>query len=227
MNQISLLNPQNNISITIDNEQINEVQSTKFLGIQIDQHLTWTEHLNNIATKMAKGIGILWKAKPYLNQCTLRTLCYCFVFPYVNYCNIVWLNTNTFKLSNIITLQKRAVRIVSNADYLAHTSELFTRDKTLKLKQINVLQTAIFMYNLNKGDVPACFNNMFTANNNTHRYNTRFGNNLCVPKHNTNIIKQTLKFTGTKVWNEIPQEIKNFHSTYIFKAKMKKLLFSI
>ncbi len=58
------------------------MQSTKFLGVQIDQHLTWTEHLSIISTEMAKGIGIICKANPYLNQHTLNTLYYCFVFEF-------------------------------------------------------------------------------------------------------------------------------------------------
>ncbi len=51
------------------------------------------------------------------------------------------------------------------------------------------------------------FNTMAT-NNKTHKYNTHFGNNLRTPKHNTNIVRQTLKYMGTNVWNEIPTETK-------------------
>ncbi len=73
---------------------------------------------------------------------------------------MVWGNTNTFKLNSIINMQKRAVRILSNADYLAHTSELFLNHKILKLDQIN-----IFMFKLYKDEVPTCFNTMFMTNN--------------------------------------------------------------
>ncbi len=122
---------------------------------------------------------------------------------------MVWGNTNAFKLNSIITLQKWAVRILSNADYLAHTSELFLNHKILKLDQINILQTAIFMFKLLNDEVSTCFNTMFMTNNKTHKYNTRLGNNLRTPKHNANIVRNTLKFMDTKVWNEIPTEIGN------------------
>ncbi len=49
----------NAITITIDNKLLKEVQSTKLLGVQIDPHFTWTEHLSIISTEMAKGIGII------------------------------------------------------------------------------------------------------------------------------------------------------------------------
>ncbi len=41
------------------------------------------------------------------------------------------------------------------------------------------------------------------TNNKTYKYNTCFGNNLRTPKHNTNIVRQTLKIHGYKSleWN--------------------------
>ncbi len=66
------------------------------------------------------------------------------------------------------------------------------------------------MFKVHKDEVPTCFNRMFMANNKTNKYNTHFGNNLRTPKQNTNIVRQTLKFMGTKVWNEIPDRNRKF-----------------
>ncbi len=61
------------------------------------------------------------------------------------------------------------------------------------------------------------------TNNKTHKYNTRFGNNLRKPKQNTNIVRHKLKFISAKVWNQIPTEIINFHSNSIFKSHIKSI----
>ncbi len=95
-------------------------------------------------------------------------------------------------------MQKQAVRILSNADYLAHTSELFLNHKILKLDQINILRTTIFMFKLHKDEVPPCFNTMFMTYNKTHKYNTRFSNNLRTTKHNTHIARPDIKIYGYK-----------------------------
>ncbi len=50
---------------------------------------------------------------------------------------------------------------VLNTDYWAHTSELLLSHKILKMNQINVLKTAIFMFKLHKAEVPAYFIKMF------------------------------------------------------------------
>ena len=60
--------------ISIRNNVIDEVKSTKFLGIIIDDKLKWTEHIQYIKNKISKSIGILIKIRPYLDKVTLRNL---------------------------------------------------------------------------------------------------------------------------------------------------------
>ncbi len=162
---------------------------------------------------MAKGIGIICKSKPYLNQHTLKTLYYCFVFPYIKYCNMVipiHLNCRNEQL------EFRPMRIILHILVISFWVTRYWNGS-------NILQTAISMFKLHKAEVPACFKTMFLTNNKTHNYNTRFGSNLRTPKHNTNIVKQSLKFVSTHFWNTIPLEIRNSHSNCIFKAHMKNI----
>ena len=49
--------------ITFDGGAIHQVSSTKFLGVQIDEHLTWSDHIQSVADKISKTCGILSKLK--------------------------------------------------------------------------------------------------------------------------------------------------------------------
>src|SRR6218665_2539301 len=48
-----------NLKLEIDDKEIMQVTSSKFLGVYIDQHLTWVEHISHIYKKIAKNISIL------------------------------------------------------------------------------------------------------------------------------------------------------------------------
>ncbi len=61
---------------------------------------------------------------------------------------------------------------------------------------------------------------MISANNTNHTYNTRYGNQLRIPKHNTNIIKYTVNLAGPKIWNSIATNIQNM-SPVMFKQYVK------
>ena len=69
--------------IIIVNNVLEQVDNTKFLGVYIDQHLTWKTHVNFIADKISKSFGLLYKAKYHLPPKSLLSLYYAFVYPYL------------------------------------------------------------------------------------------------------------------------------------------------
>ena len=54
--------------IKIDNTELERVKKTKFLGIILDQNLTWSEQISYISDKISKTIGVMYKIRPHLNR---------------------------------------------------------------------------------------------------------------------------------------------------------------
>ena len=104
---------------------LQQVSSTNFLGMNIDSHLSWSNHVNNLATKILKNIGIMNRLNPFLPRNVLLTLYNSFILPYLNYSVIVW-GGSISQYIKLFLLQKRAVRITSKAGYVDHTTPLFT-----------------------------------------------------------------------------------------------------
>ena len=76
----------------INHQTIDRVISTKFLGVIIDAKLKFKEHIAHIKGKIARGVGILCRAKKFFNIKTLTDLYYSFVHPYISYCVEFWGN---------------------------------------------------------------------------------------------------------------------------------------
>ena len=76
-----------------ENNALGQVDNIKFLGVYIDQHLTWKTHVNFFAAKISKSVGLLYKAKCYLPSKSLLTLYYALIYPYLTYCNLIWAST--------------------------------------------------------------------------------------------------------------------------------------
>ena len=79
-----------NMTIRLSNQEIQKEDKTKFLGITIDQHLTWKSHIDYIVTKISKIIGTLCRIRFFVNQPLLKVLYNSFICPYLHYGNIVW-----------------------------------------------------------------------------------------------------------------------------------------
>ena len=117
----------------INNEKILQVQSIKYLGIHIDSHLNWKSHISYISKKVKRCIGILSKIRHFVNTSILIQLYYTMIYPFLTYALTTWGNTYPTNLKPIITLQKKAIRILTFSDYNSHSSPLFLKLKLLKL----------------------------------------------------------------------------------------------
>ena len=148
--------------ISIRNNAIDEVKSTKFLGVIIDDKLKWTEHIQYIKNKISKSIGILIKIRPYLDKVTLRNLYFTFVYPYLIYCVEVWGNACDTHLDPIIKIQKKCVRVITFSHYLEPTESLFKDLKILAFKKLVIQRILLLMFKHNIGIVPKPIASLFT-----------------------------------------------------------------
>ena len=99
--------------IAIDNQPINQVTETTFLGVILDKNLTWKPCISYLANKISKSTGVIYRSSFYLPQKSLLTLYYSLIYPYLIYCNMIWASTYLTNLRRIVTLQKRVIRIIS------------------------------------------------------------------------------------------------------------------
>ena len=72
---------------------IKRVYVTKIIGVHIDSHLNWCEHINHIKSKMSKNVSIMRRVKHLLIHSALYSLYSTLVMPYLNYCCDIWGNT--------------------------------------------------------------------------------------------------------------------------------------
>ena len=172
--------------------------STKFLGIIINEHLTWNDHINYVANKISKTTGILAKTRHFLNTNTLITSYNTLVYPYLYYGNIMWANNYPSRLKKITKIKKKSIRIITFNLYISKSAPLFQQLKLLNLNQINDLSVSLFMFDYINGNLPAAsFNDYFTTNTKIHHHDTRKSNSIHKKYFRTNYGKFSIKTKGT------------------------------
>jgi len=212
--------------ISIDNVEIKIVKETLFLGVILDEHISWKPHISNIASKISKSIGIIRKTSFFLTKSTLRKLYFSLVYPYLQYCNIVWATTYTTNLYRLIILQKRVIRIINYSKYDAHTNPIFKDLNILKFTDICRLQTGQFMFSHAHDLLPIKFLNMFVLMGEVHGYNTRNHDNYQIPLFRTRIRQFSIKYEGPKFYNSLSWDVKNSKNYSSFTKKLKNLFFA-
>ena len=126
--------------LNINNSEIARTESIKFLGVLLDENLSWKTHIKYIENKISKNIGILFKARPFLNKKSLLSLYYSYIHSYVNYGSVSWGSTCRTNLKKINSQQKHALGIIFNKSKFEYTSELFKSSKILNVYKLNIIK---------------------------------------------------------------------------------------
>ena len=97
-------------------EILEKASNIKYLGIDIDRHLSWLDHIDYVCDKIRRSINIMIKVKRYLGKHCIINIYYSLVYSYVIYSCLLWGNnydSPSCPLSQLIPLQKKAVRIMN------------------------------------------------------------------------------------------------------------------
>ena len=106
----------------IYNQQIQQNNSAKYLGVVIDGHLTWKDHVNDICSKAIKAKAFLQRN---LHQCppSMKSNCYIsIVKPILEYATTIWSPHLQYQIHQLEMVQRSATRFVTN-DFSYRSSE--------------------------------------------------------------------------------------------------------
>ena len=154
--------PRNLPNLLVENINIKREHVTKFLGVFIDENLSWKQHIEILSSKISKSIGILYKSRYLLSKQCLKQLYFSFIHSYVNYASIAWASTSKSKLERLYRCQKHAARVIYHKDWYTHASPLLNDMKALNVVKLNIFNVLSSMYKCKQNLNPPVFRNIFT-----------------------------------------------------------------
>ena len=102
--------PKKDINIYLDGEQLKPKEYAKYLGVYIDNKLSWQNHIQETNNKINKGIGILKIMRHYLQDKQLINLYFSFIKPYIEYGTLAWGGACKTNLTKIDRSLNKSVR---------------------------------------------------------------------------------------------------------------------
>ena len=184
--------------------------------------LNWKEHIKQLSKKISRGIGLLSKLRHYVSKCILIQLYYSLIYPFLTYGVIIWANTYASTLKPIITLLKKAIRIMTFSKYDDHTSPLFKNLNILKFSDCTYYHNSLLHFKFHSNMLPTAFKEFFVLTSTRHKYNTRLASNSLyhIPPVRTNYGKFNIRFNVAIIWNNIDESFKRL-GLFRFKREIK------
>ena len=211
--------------ITIHGKDVHRTDKIKYLGILIDEHLTWKSHISEICNSLRRYFPIFYNIRSYLQLENCRSIYYAYIYSRIKYGIPIYGMANTGDLKPIQILQNKLMKVILNKNYMFSTNQLHTELKILKITDIFNQEVLIFVFSQFNKMLPEIFNGYFVTFSSLHNIATR-GNNtrFIIPRHFSNIGASTVKVHGAILWNDLPNHLKECSTIKSFRLEYKKYL---
>ena len=211
-------------SVNISGTEISEVSVASFVGIDIDCHLSWKEHIQRINKSIRKKVGILFKLRHFVPRYVLVLLYKTFIQPHITYGLEVWGSNYKSYLNCIYISQKMAMRAITFSPIRTASKPIFEQLAILNIFQLHKLLVLSFIQDLVYKRLPHSLVDYCQVIE--HRYRTRGKEKtlLYLPKCKTKQGQYCISFEGSKFWNNLPHEIRAISSRTNFRNRLSTFL---
>ena len=214
-------------SATLLGTEIKPVTVAKDLGVYIDSHLNYNEHIIKTVFDCIHKLTRLNRIKHLLDQKTLIFLINAFVFSKLFYCSTVWSNTSKENVGKLLqSVQNYACRIVGGLRKFDHISGALKSLKWLKWLKDKLLFNDLVM-------VRKCLNNFtpsylrFQRRSIIHLRNTMQKNDLELLKCRLKTGQRSFAYSGAKLFNDLPRNIRETNDLNLFKKRIFKHILNL
>jgi len=158
--QLKLFDPNTNSVAYLEQQDY-----VKYLGILIDKNLSWKYHIDYVASKISRTIGIIARLRHFIPLSALLTIYQSLVAPHLTYGIITWGQAAKSNLLKILILQKRALRLMHFIPKRDHILHLFISSNILPINLLNFETVLIFIHDVVHDSVPLNLKNLFRSSN--------------------------------------------------------------
>ena len=194
------------------------------MGVQLDQNLSFNEHIVKTSSNCMHKLVQINRIKHLLDRKTLMLLINAFVFSKLFYCSTVWSNTCKTNVKKLQLVQNFAARILLGLKKFDHISQGLKSLNWLPVSDRILVNDAIMVYKCLHNLVPEYLAGKLKKRSEVHNRQTRFSNDLNLPFCSLSTGQCAFAYHGAKLWNSIDSNKKNATCPKTFKRCLLRVV---
>ena len=213
------------LSIRVNKDYTRPSKTVKNLGVTMDRYFSFENHIDNMYGK-AKGIlYFLNRNKYHFDDTSRKLVVEALVMSIVSYCSTIWNGISSFNIQKIQKIQNFASKVaIGYGKKYDHATPYINKLEWLKLENKIVYDVCLFIYKILYERIPQGILRLEFVDQIRSRQ-TRQNSHMMVPRRRTVIADRAVSVRGPKLWNALPEEIKECGNFSAFKKKLKSHLF--
>lgn len=227
-------NDQNTLELKIGNTILQQNPKTKLLGIYIQENLKLNETISDIIRKLQPTIQSFRYANKLTSTKIMKQLYYTHIYPHLIGAISIWGTDDPTKtyMQPLFRTHKRIIRLIVNRPPRTHTGPIMKELGIMNLQNLYIHRVCTEMHpyihpqpNINRPE----HNHYYTTVSQIHEYNTRSSAQNAIFNDHSNrtgphYASEHLTKEYARVWNLIPQNLREINKTPKFKQELKNLL---
>ena len=215
---------QERFTLKLNNITLFESQKLRYLGVILDNKLSWKYHIYELTKKLSRATGVINRLKDNsVPTKALLTVYFAIFQSHLNFGLSIWGQANEIYLQKIRTIQNKVLRKITNADYDTHITDIYKQTNVLKLTDLFKTKIISLMWDFDHNTLPNSLNELFVCAN-EHRYETRIVNSGMMNPEFRMATNKSFAYLGTKMLNEMETNplYNPFLAKKTFTEKVKK-----
>ncbi|XP_039296805.1 uncharacterized protein LOC111058358 [Nilaparvata lugens] len=165
--------------------------SVKLLGFTMDRKLAWGDHIQGVCCRLNRVLFLLRSLRGCIPGAHHRMCYFAFFHSVMAYGITLW--GGAAEVKRILLVQKKAIRILCGADYLANCKPLFVREHIMTVFNLYIYRSAI-----------AAFRGLVALPTDFHRHDTRNRHRLNLPYCRLGRTQNSLAYQPVRILNKLP-----------------------
>ena len=209
------------MSLKLNGEALKQVSNIKYLGLLLDQHLTFDSHVTKLCGKIASRTSLMWRIRSFIPRSLALNLYKSLVYPHFSYCSFILDGISETLKNKLQCYQNAALRAVMNVDMTYSSTRMLAELKIDNVRTEMKKATCKMVYKCFYDLGPTTVNDLFVLY--VPERTLRSGDELKVKMHfcRTAFGQKNITFRGSVYWNSLPLALKSCESADSFKRSIK------
>nr|CAH7760650.1 unnamed protein product [Callosobruchus chinensis] len=217
---------QDNSQILVKDTPISILEHAKNLGVIFDKDLRFRQHISVVVKNCFAVLKLLLANRSVMSYKLKKLICESLVISKLTYCLILYYPClDQATASRLQMVQNTCCRLVTNLRKFDHISSSFRNLKWLNIEELYTYHMACFVQRLIENKNPSYLYHKLVFRADVRQRNLRHPFMLTMPQHKTSLFKRCFSYNCVKLFNSLPESLKNLHSKK-FKRAVKEFLLS-
>ena len=210
-------------SLQTENEVFPRVPVVKYIGMHVDEKLTWKKHIQEVYNSLTKYFSIFYNIRGFIDKRLSRTIYHTCIHSKIKYGIEVYGSANETSLNKLQVIQNKLMKLLTKKERQYSTNLLHRNIDILKVHDIHRQSVLQFVHKCKTNKIISNFHNYFTTRGEHHNLHLRNNEDLDQTLYTREHGRTTVQRTGSVYWNQLPDEIKvENKSPTVFKTSVFK-----